>query len=448
MTDEEILEYAKLHHPIGTKYNSLRGATNVTVTSYDFTDNPKRYLEGGRGEGVLYDKENNTWAKSLQSKTMTKKEELEKLAYEKYPVGTKLQGSWWNYTPDEYPEAYFLVTETTKFVYNGSHVWVREGSESGPELRDSRGNTFVAYYDNKSWAPIYISKAEKYKAIKETLKSIIEKEDITNIDVQDEGFMISWGDVLNSPLDKTGYKYADNDYYLLGLYTYIPYSFEPGKIKLHREVVNEFETSGANNNYGYSGFVHYNGSSFCWGECGVNLIANTIRDEGLTSDNLNMLLIKFHTYLSVSTHGTTGSYRTLDIKNTSNKKVTYKLSTTTKINGVDYPLEITKTTHNVGIQKIDYTKPYIKVLKEITDKAFTYNGTKIIPKVVQHEMIRQETSVDEAVRIDLKTIKEYIKNKQLNTIYDKINSETPISFQNLLHKLPNKLSRVDECIYL
>lgn len=93
--------------------------------------------------------------------------------------------------------------------------------------------------------------------VKKTLEELIEKDGLDNVSLNENSFTVYFGDVLNTET-ATG-----NQYYLLGTYIEIPYSLNTIMVKLHREIVNEFETGGERENYEYSGFVHYSGSYFC-----------------------------------------------------------------------------------------------------------------------------------------------------------------------------------------
>jgi len=61
---------------------------------------------------------------------------------------------------------------------------------------------------------------------------------LDNISLNADSFTVYFGDVLNTET-KTG-----NQYYLLGTYVEIPYNLSPSRVRLHREIINEYETGG------------------------------------------------------------------------------------------------------------------------------------------------------------------------------------------------------------
>lgn len=286
---------------------------------------------------------------------------------------------------------------------------------------------------------------------KELLKEICLEDNIDNISFNEEVFIIKFGDIKNIPVyseDDIATNSNDIEYYLLETYIEIPYTFEPGKCRLHRGIINEYETGGEINFYSYSGFTHYSGQTFCWGACGVDSTCNEIRLEGLNSDRFTILLTQFYNYLSHSSHPSQGDniYKRLDVE--LDEKVKYKLTETVTINDILYPRTVLKTTENLNIKSVDYEQPYIKVLKEFKDRSFVYNNETIIPKVVIHHTISNLDTITENIRVNHNELLEEIKNSQTEKLKYEINNKRPITFQDLLHKFPNKLSRVDGSTYI
>lgn len=278
---------------------------------------------------------------------------------------------------------------------------------------------------------------------KEILEQILLEDNITNIDLQDTGFMIDFGDVLNTETS-TG-----NQYYLLGTYVWIPYSFNPNQCKLHRRIVNEYETN-SSPYYEYSGFVHYGNNKFCYGHSGVDYTCYSIMDEGLNNDNFNLLLIKLQTYLSNSSHDSGGrrdQYKKLDL----NDEVTVKkyIKDYVTINDMIIPKSIlTRTTSTTNVE-IDYDSEYI-VLKEHSSKRFKFRDEEIVPKVVRHKFKNQDkiSVVDEVQYLHPSKVIQLIIKRTENSLYHEINYKTPITTENLLHQLANKLNRVDGSFYI
>lgn len=280
------------------------------------------------------------------------------------------------------------------------------------------------------------------KSNKEILQEIALDEGLENISFGDSSFMVYCGDVLNTET-KTG-----NQYYLLDTYLQIPYTFEPSNLKLHRGIVNEFECD-KSNGYRYSGFVHYNGTHFCYGESGVDTLCNIIRDEGLDSDKFNMFLIKFRTYLSTSSHHTMGGgmYRKLDLDNTQFQQET-EIHETIEIKGITFPKILKQTTINKVVEKVDYEKPFIKVIKEFTNKSFTFNNQVIIPKIVQHHLVEETKTTEEFIRVNIPEILKDIDSSYLHFKEHEVNNKTRLSIQNFLHQFPNQQRGMDGCLYI
>jgi hypothetical protein len=444
MTREEILEKAIQDYPPGTKfipahlYDDSINFTVKNIPNYEFYNSNNDLIvdviEPNPSEWITLLYYNNKWATITQAAPELTDEQLIAKAILDYPVGARFNSIGGNINCE--------ITEDAEFeLFDGEiQVYADDGN-------DYIGAVYSIF--SKKWAKI-LSKPDGSVVQKipnrDILTDIITEEGITNIDLQDKGFMIDFGDILNTET-KTG-----DQYYLLGTYIFIPYTFEPNYLRLHRAIINELEAD-PNDGYKYSGFVHFEGGNtgkFCYGECGVDHLCNTIRLEGLDSDKFNMLMIKLHTYLSTSSHDSASrktSYRKLE-KQATPVNTILKIKDICTINDIKYPLNISKITTNQQIEKVVYDKPYIDVLKEFEGRAFTYNNVKIIPKVVRHELVQDTKTIEENIRINLNDLKEFIKQEQLQIIYDQINNKAPITFQNLLYKLPNKLSGVDGCVYI
>lgn len=271
---------------------------------------------------------------------------------------------------------------------------------------------------------------------KEILKSIVLEDEIENISFGETTFTIFLGDILNR--DSMG-----NTYKLLETYIQVPYDFTPSNLKLHRGIVDVLE---CDDRYNYSGFVHYNGNNFCYGASNVDRTCNIIRDEGLTSDLFNRLLIEFNNYLSVSSHGTTGSYRKINLNNNI-REVKNKVKDIVTVNNINFPRTIEQITKQSVITGIKYDEPYV-VLREVPTKAFSYNNENIIPKIVTHRQIIEEQEVSTILPAVPSEIHKQIKNKLINNYNDEVNSKTRFSAENFIHQLTDKYNRVDGSFYI
>lgn len=300
---------------------------------------------------------------------------------------------------------------------------------------------------------------DKPKSNKEILQEIVIEDSITNISFGENSFIIKFGDIKNIPVyDEDEYpeeQEKDIEYYLLDTYIEIPYTFEAINMKLHRGIINEFECKEAPY-YWYSGFVHYsdgnsdrNTGRFCFGECGVDTTCSDIRLEGLTTDRFNILLIQLQNYLSYSSHpsiGRDGNHRRLDIGSTS--ELEYTLSDTRELDEIVYPSKVIQRESNKYVENIDYDKSYTEILKEFPNKAFTYNNQTVIPKVVRHEIIGNTRTIEKSLRIDINELISVIEEKHKNNVIHEVNNKRGITFQDLIHKFPDQLSRVDGCFYI
>lgn len=279
--------------------------------------------------------------------------------------------------------------------------------------------------------------------VKEILKIICEEDGLDNISFNEKTFTIYFGDILNTN-SKTGLQY-----YLLDTYVEIPYSFEPGRFLLHRGIINEYEWNGTNDFDSYSGFVHYNPNStklFCYGESGVDTLAQIMRDpDELTSDNFNMFLLKFHTYLSVSSHETMGNYRTYEAGTLEEGK--WYVDKWSKINDSFIPVMLVK--NSVIKTKIaDYTKPYYEIIRDFPERKFTYNGEEKIPIIVKHHTTETQTVKKDVRYVDYKDLMKIYEKEIIQKLIDEVNNKPKITFETLLHKLSNKQHRVDGRVYI
>lgn len=275
------------------------------------------------------------------------------------------------------------------------------------------------------------------------LEEIIKEEELNNISLNSSTFTIKFGDIENIRTE-TEFKYT-----LLDTYIEVPYTFNYSKIKLHRGIVNEFETEGVMRGWRYSGFVHYNGSEFCWGKSGVNLIAASIQMDGLDSDKFGMFLVKFKKFLSTSSHGTRGNFRTINLNVSTTKQVF--IEDFIQINNIRKPSVIKEIIESVGVSEVDFSKPFEEILYEAENRSFKYNDNIIIPKVVRHPYIETRQTVENIIRLDLKNIDIYVKDNIKEIILDKQNENRctkRITFQDCLHKFPNFPRRMDGGIYI
>jgi hypothetical protein len=271
---------------------------------------------------------------------------------------------------------------------------------------------------------------------KEILRNIILEDGIENVSLNESNFVVYFGDVINT--NNEGEKYT-----LLGTYVEMNYEFESVRFKLHRAVVDVLETD-IRDNYSYSGFVHYNGSIFCYGESGIDYTAGTIRTEGLTSDLFNRLLIQFHNYLSNSSHNTMGYYRRINLGVVSNS--IYKIKQVVTINGFNYPRTLEKIYTSTTISGLKYEEPF-EVILEKPEKEFGYNNEIITPKIVKHQYKEEVVETKEEIGVS-NVLDDLIKKKLINDYENEINSKPEINAENFLHQLTDKYSRVDGCFYI
>ena len=279
--------------------------------------------------------------------------------------------------------------------------------------------------------------------VRETLEKLIEEDGLDNISLNENSFTIYFGDVLNTET-QTG-----NTYYLLDTYVQIPYSLEDGYVKLHRGIVNEYETGGFDENYNYSGFVHYGGTHFCWGQCGVDAILKNARlENAFTEDTYYSLVLHFQKYLATSSHDSgarTSLFKKLDLPDS--VKSTIHIPTKVRyINDLPFISEYTEITKTSGSMSVDYSKPYKEVIKEARDKQFTYKGEIITPKVVKHYM-KEDTKLDIETKFTSPSkFFELVEEYKLKKVKNEINSKKRITLQDCLHKLTDTQHRVDGSI--
>jgi len=280
--------------------------------------------------------------------------------------------------------------------------------------------------------------------VKKVLEEIIERDNLDNISLNENTFTIYFGDILNTET-KTG-----DTYYLLGAYVEVPYSLVPEQIRFHREIVNEFETGGADYSYDYSGFVHY-GGNFCWGECGVNsILKNALLESKFDENTFYSFYLHFQKYLEVSSHdsgGRTNAYKKLDL--TSNDLKIYRVPTKIRyIENVPFISEITEIAKIENFKKVDYSQPYKRVIKEFTSKAFVFKEKTIIPKVVEHYVVKDSKIEIKKIILDLEEGLEIMNRLIYKRYKNEIDNKRTITFQDYLHQLTNKLCRVDGSVLL
>tara|TARA_R110000868_G_scaffold383163_1_gene649945 strand:+ start:714 stop:1547 length:834 start_codon:yes stop_codon:yes gene_type:complete len=276
----------------------------------------------------------------------------------------------------------------------------------------------------------------KVDKIKEKIQEICIEDGIDFISFGKDTFTVNFGDVEN--VDTEG-----NKYWLLETYVEIPYNFYAASIRLHRGIVDVLECHyerAKKKEYHYSGFVHYSGDSFCYGESGVDKCCSNIRTEDtfkdLNSDTFNMLLIKFRVYLSNSSHGSGhgggfSSYRKLDLVNES-PDITHNLKETVEIDGVILPSFIEKIEKQAIFESIDYESPY-EVLYENVNKKFTYNNEVITPKVVKHKTVGKTKVDKQNVRVNVPYLLKEFENKQIDNIRNEVNNQSEFTVEAFIH---------------
>lgn len=272
---------------------------------------------------------------------------------------------------------------------------------------------------------------------KEILRNIVLEDEITNISFNDNTFTIFLGDIVNT--DPQGHTSI-----LLQTYLEIPYTFESHRIRLHRGIVDVLECN-PQNLHSYSGFVHYNGDSFCYGECGVNHTCNLIRVDGLTSDLFNRLLIQFDNYLKHSSHNTIGANRKIEF--TTNSTTIFTVDKFITIDELKIPQIIKKTITNSVLDKLKYDEPY-EFIQEVESKQFMYNNETITPKIVKHQVEGLIEDRYEYMGVDVRKIINDIKQTTINNYLNEVSNKPKCTTEDFLHKLSNKYSRMDGSVYI
>lgn len=275
------------------------------------------------------------------------------------------------------------------------------------------------------------------------------------IDFQKDHFLIYFGDIKNTYVGGSRGTQGDgSEYYLLDTYVKIPYEFHSDKCRLYRGVVNEYEL----NEYGeFTGFVHFsdcmNDGHFCYGQSGVegllnNMAFEILDEEKLNPDNLDFLYVLFKNYLSQSSHDTYGSsYKKLDLPS-NNESIEYNILRKVNFDGVLIPVVFEEITWKKGITSIDYTKPYVEVVKEFSDRKFEFKGKTITPIAVKHEYIIDEVERREIKHLKISKFSRNVKRQQIEKARAKLSNEPRFSLNNYFLKLPNKSKGVDGGVYL
>jgi hypothetical protein len=253
-------------------------------------------------------------------------------------------------------------------------------------------------------------------------------------------FTIYFGDILN--IDKN-----DNKYYLLQTYLEVSYSYNSVNCKLHRGIINEFETTRDRYNiFKYSGFVHYNGINFCYGGSRADDSLNTIRLEGLTEDRFIVMYETFLNYFSHSSHESIGgAWKKLDAEKKQN--ISYEIVEYMTVDNYKLPFKIKQTTvENSNIP--DYSKPYLEVLTEATEKYFYFNNKKIIPKIVKHESKESSITTEKNLWVNISQILDDVKKLKTTNKINEITNKPRISFSTYFLKSTVAQQRMDGNFYI
>lgn len=269
---------------------------------------------------------------------------------------------------------------------------------------------------------------------KDLLNQISENLKIPICTESDSGFIVYFGDILNT--DRQG-----NQYYLLETYLQIPYSFEPIFCKLHRGVVNEFECEG----FEYSGFVHYSGNRFCYGQSRADDTLNTIRIEGLTEDRFIVMYETFLNYFSNSSHDTSGSYRKLNVKKLNEKS--YKIKEYILVENYNIPSKI-EVTESFFSTIPDYSKPYLEILCEKSYNTFIFKAETITPKIVKHELVDDKIVEVNDIWVDTELTLNLIKERKINNKLYEISNKPRVSFSTYFLKSTVPKQRMDGDFYI
>lgn len=269
---------------------------------------------------------------------------------------------------------------------------------------------------------------------KDLLNQISENLKIPICTKSDNWFIVYFGDILNT--DRQG-----NQYYLLETYLQIPYSFEPILCKLHRGIVNEFESEFGN----YSGFVHYSGNRFCYGQSRADDTLTTIRVEGLTEDRFIVMYETFLNYFSHSSHDSSGSYRKLNVSRLNKKS--YKVKEYILVENYNIPSKI-EVTESFFSTIPDYSKPYLEILHEKFDNNFYFKGETITPKIVKHELIDDKIIEVKNIWVDTELTLNLIKNQKISNKLYEINNKPRVSFGTYFLKSSVSKQRMDGDFYI
>jgi hypothetical protein len=177
---------------------------------------------------------------------------------------------------------------------------------------------------------------------------------------------------------------------------------------------------------------------------------SALQDDKLTADNFLQMLSYFIRYLSVSSHESmTNSnifYKKLDVGEIIETE--NYITKTRDFQGIQFPFELTTVKTIKNIDEIDYSKPYIEVIKEMSNKSFTYKEELIIPKVVRHHTTQVTRKSITKTYIKLEDFLPSIEKKQINNLKNEIDSKERNLIKDMLYKLSDSQQRVDGGIYI
>lgn len=136
-TKEELLEYARMHYPIGTQYVPAHvniGVNEVTDTQYRYSKDSDEYIHVG-GKHILNDYNyciyaNGKWAEIV--KHVDPMLEIQRQAKEKFPIGCNFTNT------EEFSQV--LLEDICTYTIHGKSIWAH----------DSAGYL----YDNGKWATL------------------------------------------------------------------------------------------------------------------------------------------------------------------------------------------------------------------------------------------------------------------------------------------------------
>lgn len=189
-TKEELLEYARMHYPIGTHYipaHVTKGVNEVTDTQYRYSKDSDEYIHVG-GKHIENDYNyciyaNGKWAEIV--KHVDPMLEIQRQAKEKFPIG-----STFNNTKGD---RHVLLGGGGTYEINGTDIWAHCGAgclyQNGkwatlvePDYKELQNKAWEVFKDVKEGDKYISTSGYEYTAIRNAIKSLGSKEENCYID--------------------------------------------------------------------------------------------------------------------------------------------------------------------------------------------------------------------------------------------------------------------------